>query len=332
MILFATALALAGPGAEKVFGNWAVGCDNVKRCEATMLMPESWSGGEAPTFDIAREAGPAGALTITISPLSKAGGVTDILIDRRLIGSGVLRDGTINLSGATAEGLARAMASGRVMTLRQRQGILATLSLTGSSAALRYIDAEQGRAGTMTALVARGPKSAAAVPAAQPVPRIKAVRPGRGAAATLPTAQTDALRIRAGCDPEPLPDGSKLEFYRLDRRSTLIIIPCGSGAYQSWFALYVVTDGRVGPAPFDIPPDWGETDKEPIPQLTEAGWDPATSVLNSHAKGRGLGDCGTDQSWAWDGSRFRMTRYTALETCRLSGTWLTRYRATPVFK
>jgi hypothetical protein len=66
--------------------------------------------------------------------------------------------------------------------------------------------------------------------------------------------------------------------------------------------------------------------------LIEPDWDPATATLNSHAKGRGLGDCGTDQSWVWDGARFRMTQYKALDACRLSGNWLTRYRAQPVLK
>ncbi len=331
-MILAAALALAGPGNEHVFGNWAVACDNVKRCEATMLMPESWSGDEAPTFDIAREAGPAGALTISISPVSKAGGVTDILIDRRLIGSGVLRDGTMTLGGTTAEGLVRAMASGHVMTLRQRRATLTTLSLAGASAALRYIDAEQGRAGTLTALVARGPKPASAVPSAQPVPRVAAVRPGKGKPEPLPAAQTDPLRIRAGCGDYQVLDDLKPEFHRLDARSTLVTIPCVSGAYQSSFSLFVVTSGRVAPAPFDYPPDWGSEEKEAVPSLVEPEWDPATGELGSHAKGRGLGDCGTDQSWVWDGARFRMTRYNALDTCRLSGNWLTRYRAEAVWK
>jgi len=46
--LLAAAATGAGPGEEKLFGNWAVACDNVKRCEATVLMPESWDGDEAP--------------------------------------------------------------------------------------------------------------------------------------------------------------------------------------------------------------------------------------------------------------------------------------------
>lgn len=333
LFLAAAALAAAGPGTEHVFGNWAVACDNVKRCQATMLMPESWQGDEAPSFAIAREAGPAGPLTITISPVSKAGGVTDILIDRRLIGSGVLRDGTMRLSGATAEGLARAMAAGHALTLRQRTGVVATLSLTGASAALRYIDAEQGRAGTLTALVARGPKSAAAVPGAQPVPRVMAVRPGKGKAATLPAAQIDALREQAKCEREfPSPEEADPHFYRLDARSTLLLLPCGTGAYQRWSAVYVVTGGHAAPAAFDFS-GGGDSEGAPaVPLLTEPGWDPETGTLTMGDKGRGLADCRSEARWVWDGARFRMTEYAGLIACRLSGNLMSWYRAEPVWK
>lgn len=330
MILPAAALALAGPGEERAFGDWVVACDNVKRCEAILLMPIDWDGHAAPGFEIVREAGPAGALTMAISPVSKGDGVTDILIDRRLMGSGVLRDGTIRLNGATAEGIARAMTKGRVMTLRQRRGLLATLSLTGSSAALRHIDAEQGRAGTLSALVARGPRPTAAVPAALPVPRIQAVRPGKGRPATLPAARIDALRAQSGCDGDRVLDGVTTQFHRLDARSTLVAVPCVSGAHQNVYVLFVAVGERVERARFDVPP-LQSVETTAAPSVIEPEWDSA-GVLSSRARGSGLGDCGTSQKWVWDGARFRMTAYEAMETCRPSGRWLTRYRAEPVWK
>ena len=330
LILLAVALAAAGPGAERLFGDWAVACDNVKRCEATALMPESWGGDDAPGMDVSRDAGPAGAVTVVITPVAKAGGIIDLLIDRRVMGSGVLRDGSITLTGGTAEGLVRAMASGHSLTLRSGRRTLATLSLNGSSAALRYIDEQQGRIGGVTALSGRGTKPAAAVPAARALPRVAAVRPGPGKAAVLSAALTGPLRKQAGCEEFTASPELKPEFYRLDRRSTLMTIPCVSGAYQSSLALFVVTDGKIAPAPFDIPPPTNGLD--PVPWLTEPEWDARTGTLGSHAKGRGLGDCGVDQSWVWDGTRFRMTLYNGLDTCRLSGNWLTRYRAMPVYR
>jgi hypothetical protein len=332
MAVLAAPLALAGPGPgqERLFGNWAVVCDNVKHCEATALMPEGWHGDQAPGLDITREAGAAGAVTIALSPSAETYGIVDILIDRKLMSSGPIRDGTITLTGATAEGLARAMAAGRQVTLRAHGKIVGTLPLAGASAAMRHIDAEQGRAGGVTALVARGKASAAAVPGAKPLPRIQAVRPGKGRAATLTAGETDQLRLGAGCGDHELPDGLKTEFHRLDGRTTLVTVPCISGAYQTSYALYVLREGRAVPAPFDIAP--GEEGGTGVSWLVEAEWDPATATLDSRAKSRGLGDCGKAQSWVWDGTRFRMTRYIALDACRLSGNYLQRYRAEAVFK
>jgi len=322
------ALSVGGPGQEKLFGNWAVVCDNVKRCEATAMMPQGWSGDTAPGLDLAREPGPMGAVTIALSPGVQTYGMVDILIDRKIMASGAYREGTITLTGATAEGIARAMATGKQVTLRAHGKIVGTISLVGASAAMRYIDAEQGRAGGMTALVARGKAPVSAVPAARPLPRIQAVKPGKGRAATLPAGEIEALRVKAGCGDYDVLDGVTPLFHRLDGRSTLAAIPCISGAYQSSYALYLIQGGKAVPAPFDHAPE-GENG---VPWLVEAEWDADRASLDSVAKSRGLGDCGTAQSWAWDGQRFRMTRYLALDACRLSGNYLHRYRAEPVFK
>ena len=336
MLALAMPLALAGPGpgAEKLFGNWAVVCDNVKRCEATVLMPGNWSGGTPPGLDFAREAGPAGAVTITVTPLTEAPGLIDILIDRRLMGSGVIRDHKVHLTGATAEGLARAMANGRVLTLKARRAVLATISLGGASAAMRYIDAEQGRGGGVTALVARGPKSAAAVPAAMAVPRVPAVRPGNGKArvTTLTPALADQLRTRADCGGYEVNERLSVIFHRLDGHSTLVLMPCITDTYQAVSAAFVATDGEWRAAQFDDMPGRGGAERPMVARLVDPEWNPAQGVLSSHAKGQGAGDCGIDRHWVWDGSRFRMTLSNGLEICRISGAWLTRYRAEPVYK
>ncbi|MDF7776972.1 DUF1176 domain-containing protein, partial [Sphingomonas sp. AOB5] len=167
-MLFAMLLALiAAPETEKLFGNWAVNCDNVKRCEATALQVAGRDSDQYRETRLSREPGPAGAVTIELWPEARVGGIIDVLIDGKLMATGMLRSDSVLLTGATAEGLARAMASGRELSLRSGRQILARISLTGSSAMLRYIDAEQGRADGVTALVARGKKSATAVPGAQ---------------------------------------------------------------------------------------------------------------------------------------------------------------------
>ena len=69
----------------------------------------------------------------------------------------------------------------------------------------------------------------------------------------------------------------------------------------------------------------GETGNELVnPQLADDGLS-----ISSFYLGRGIGDCGTRGEWAWDGSKFHLTRYTAMDDCRgiPSNDWPVLYRA-----
>src|SRR3546814_7091020 len=71
-----------------------------------------------------------------------------------------VKDGRTTASGNAAAAIAYALANGQRLTVRDPGGaVLATISLAGASASLRYIDAEQHRAGTATAIVAKGNRS-----------------------------------------------------------------------------------------------------------------------------------------------------------------------------
>src|SRR3546814_17566266 len=63
-----------------------------------------------------------------------------------------VKDGRTTASGNAAAAIAYALANGQRLTVRDTGGaVLATISLAGASASLRYIDAEQPRAGPATA-------------------------------------------------------------------------------------------------------------------------------------------------------------------------------------
>ena len=61
--------------------------------------------------------------------------------------------------------------------------------------------------------------------------------------------------------------------------------------------------------------------------VTAAEFDSEARLLTSHAKGRGLGDCGSSSAWAWDGRIFRLAHYAALDQCRgaFLGAWPRRW-------
>jgi hypothetical protein len=329
MLLLALAAVPSLP-VEKLFGDWAVVCDNVKRCEATALMPEDWDGdGDAPELDLSREAGADGAVVLRFSWVPHYAGPVAIEVDGSVVYRGLGKGETIEVRGAPALEIARKLANGHKLVITsEKKQVLARLSLTGASAALRYIDAEQGRTESVTAVVARGAKPSAAIPAATALPRVLAIRPVAGAPTRLDAATIARLRKQADCEQPRASSDMKPNFYTLDPHSTLVAVPCILGAYQASYALFIARDGKVSPARFDILFD----KDEPVPSLIEPDWDPKTGILDTHTKGRGLGDCGFNGEWAWDGERFRMTFANGLDTCRLSGNWLTRYRAQPVYR
>jgi hypothetical protein len=332
MLVLLLALAAPGdaPGAERQFGDWAVTCDNVKRCEAVAISDVPDGDARPGDAQIVREPGPGGAITIDFWPSRSSDGIIYILIDGRQVGSGFIRRDSVQLTGAAAEGLARAMASGTRLTLRAGRRTLAGYSLKGSSATLRYIDSEQGRAGTVTALVARGTRAAATVPAARPLPRIAAIRPPKGRPATLAAPALRALAGQGDCEGyDRLPDHMKPGFHRLDAKATLVMVPCGAGPRHSWHLAFVLRGGQALPAKFDWPP----SDEKGV----ALGDGRRPTAIGNYAWGEGElasepmpfypGACGVSQSWAWDGERFRLTLVNRLGVCMRWGGWMSAYRA-----
>jgi hypothetical protein len=99
--------------------------------------------------------------------------------------------------------LAAAMARGTTLELRAGDKVLGQPSLAGLSAALRYVDAQQGRADTTTAIVATGTRSARTVKPAPALPAVPVVVPGRALKiiALSPEEQIAATKFADCADP-----------------------------------------------------------------------------------------------------------------------------------
>jgi hypothetical protein len=326
MLWAMAALIAAGGAGEQVFGDWAVDCDNGKRCQAVSLAPAGRrAAANRGDVTITREAGPAGAVTIAIRPAVKLSGIADVLIDGRMVASGVFRGDAVTLDGAEAEGLARAMADGHALGLRARGRMLGSMSLNGSSAMLRWIDAQQGRAGGITALVAKGTRSAALVPAPTALPRVAGVRPPKGPArGALPAMGALDCDARGGFGAE------QPVQVALDRRAVLALMPCGGSPENPLRMAFVVRGGKATPAPFDRPPAVFAGMPIRGPGVMNYAWD--NGVLESRYLGTAKGDCGVRQRWAWDGAMFRLIEMAELETCRGAAGWIGTYRASVGWK
>ncbi|MDF7776973.1 DUF1176 domain-containing protein [Sphingomonas sp. AOB5] len=335
--LFALLAPLQNPpaGEVKIFGDWAVACDNIKACEMTSLTPgdgsEDKPGYDAVSFSLSRAAGPAGGFSIEVQmPSTEDGSEVSVRIDGNIITGKIPKDGLIRFTGADAARIVAAMAKGETIQIADiADSLVGLVSLKGSSAALRYIDAGQGRAGTVTAAVAKGAKPASAVPAAVAPPVIRYPRPS-GRAVPMPAAMRAALdketecgEIYAGGEGE-LP---VVETFALGGGKTLALLPCGNGAYNYSTIPYVISGGKASLAPFDRMPE-GMGGGDGRPELVNAGFDTKTNALTSYAKGRGIGDCGASEDYVWDGTRFRLIAARAMPDCRGSVNWLTVWQVT----
>ncbi|MEH3104236.1 MAG: DUF1176 domain-containing protein [Sphingomonas phyllosphaerae] len=312
--------AVPRPAEQKTFRDWTVACDNVAHCAMASLGTDA--DFPAVTMQVARAAGPDGAVEVALAmPQGDGDAPATLRIDGQAFA--VAGDG---LSGAAAATIARALAEATTIEALDRSGKrLGTIPAAGASAALRYIDAQQGRAGTVTALVARGDGPATKVPPAHAAPRVRAVA-FAGEAATLTPALLAGMRRTAECDPSFA--GPAPRAHGLTDGATLVLLPCSAGAYNEIDALFVVRDGKATPAGIDAPAGFEQTGADSqTPVHSVINGDVEGGVLHSYAKGRGLGDCGVMQSFVWDGARLRLVEQRSMGECRGNPDYLPVWRA-----
>ena len=310
------------PGEIRTFGDWAVGCDNLGTCKAAALAPE---GGDFPAvlMSITRAGGPDGAITLAFLSSETIPLPLRISVDGKPAGEGGrAEDEAIRIDGAVARRIVAAAANGRILSVADG-GSAATdaISLAGLTAALRYIDAEQGRAGTGGALVARGTAPDRRPAPAAPV--VAALAPS-GRAAAPSAAQLIALRQAGSCDEDVAANTAVApESHALGGGNTLLLLPCSMGAYNVIGLVYVGDAEGFRPAEFDAATGMGE--EGVAPSVVNGQWQ--DGLLTAYAKGRGLGDCGVSDSWAWDGARFRLVEQAVMPECRGNTDYIRTWKA-----
>lgn len=321
LLALAAQAAAPQPADLRTFRDWTVGCDNGRACKAVALVPEGGDRENYLLLAIERDGVPGAQARLYYENPQRG---DRLFVDGKLIALG---------GGATLfvdRALATALRNGARAELRNARGVRsASASLAGLSAAMLHIDETQRRLGTTTALIRTGPRIASAPPPALPVIAGPPVtrRPPR----TITVARATQLigDGNARCDyaiskVEPL-------AYRLDARTSLVMVahPCGNGAYNLFSSAFTIAEnGRIAPARFenDGPPQEGDMG------LVNSEWDARTRRLTSYAKGRGLGDCGVTQNYAWDGTRFRLVEQAEMGECRGSTDYITTWRASVVQK
>lgn len=327
--------AIAAPvtlGEQFFRKDWAAACDNSLACEAVSMAPDG-DLADKTWVRIARDSG-ADTISVKIGLSEPKGDRYRLLIDGRLVDSGMLSKGEWAIEAAPSNALrvARAIGRGRKMVILGSDGSkLGERSLNGSAAALIHIDHLQNRARTRNALFLSGRRTVQ--PKSMPLPVIAAQRIGKAGA--VPDAGTIiAVVEKSQCPAEQLAVTENSAF-SLGKNGgvnkVLILVGCGAGAYNMTMAPYVgsSTDGRrwsFTPARFDYPekPDEGMGGAV---LLSNPEWDAANQQLNSFHKGRGLGDCGRSANYVWDGNQFRLVEATGIDECNGARSWMTLWRA-----
>ena len=328
--LAAAVAALPHPGDLKTFGDWIVGCDNGRACEARALIPDgsdqSWTvlelrrgaGADAPTLVDVMADDSDKAVAI-----SAAGAKASLHFEP---------GGAMTAPADFAPRLAQAARTADALQVLDVHGkVSSQVSLKGAAAALLWIDDRQGRIGTVTALIKPGPKPASAVPAPPALPTIViSARPSVKPPVQLTAKALKDARGDAACTADSGQAEQAPQYDRLDATHTLAVVPniCASGAYNIDNDILVITDGQAGsPVEADFEKVFGDDQEGASDVFMNAGWDARTRRLSVGFKGRGLGDCGTWRDYAWDGRRFRFVAEQDMGECRGAGDPITTWSA-----
>ncbi len=307
------------------FKDWVAGCDNGRSCMGVGQYNPS-------NFDLASvviERGPLPGDVPKIWFRSEGGPVVDLQADGKRLGvklSADADDYAITVDPASVPLVVEALKSaGSLIPVRGDGKPSWPLSVTGASAAMRWMDEQQKRVGTATAMVATGPAPASAVPAPPPLPVVTQAVPSGALGKPLTKEQVAAIQEEyAECTDEDLDD--KVQYARIDSRTTLAIVTavCGSGAYNYYGIPMLLRD--------DGTREVADLDKDEGDITMNLSWDDKKHVLSSYFKGRGIGDCGGGNDWVWDGTRFRVILQKSMGECQGAIAWIPYYRARVVPK
>ena len=326
----ASAIEPVVPREVHVFHDWVIACDNGRRCQGVGVHPEGreFEGNGVMMIERGPQADAPLVLRLTQvegSPARLA--VYNEALPVRLTSA----DGDFMVEVEDRSALMERILYAEQIDVQDSNGTaMGAVSVKGLRQALLYMDEAQGRLHTPTALIRIGRRPASDVPPAPAVPTVRLAPPTRATALAIPRSRIAQLRRDARCTINEVGGPDEAEVHALDERRTLVLLACGTGAYNLSVVPFVATRQggaiRIDPAPFDAAlKEWEEEEGHRI--LVNGGWDPESMTIGDFAKGRGLGDCGSRSTYGWDGERFRLVTREEMPECRGSTVYVTTWRA-----
>jgi hypothetical protein len=328
-----TSVAAHAAGTKTV-KDWTAVCDNLGDCKAFGF---SGDGADLDSYLVVqRQGGGAAAprlLIVLDAPDAQKDQIWTLSIDGKPIAGvgpvhakGGETGARATLTDAAAASVIAALRNGGSLSLDQDGKSLVEVSLSGSSGALLWVDDQQGRVGTVTALTQKGSKPASAVPPRKPAPLISVATAAASQTGLAKHSPKGLTKDDADCDttmdPETASEGDIIA--RLAPGVVLYGPVCDMAAYNQ-LNIFFVGDEHGGhlrkvafPEAPALKPATGDF-------LMNAEFDPATQTMSAFAKGRGIGDCGSEGHWVWDGKSFQLLDEQVMPDCRgaLSDDWPT---------
>ena len=338
-ILMAATAPASAQTQGKTFRDWIAGCDNLRSCTALSLPDET--AETVGYLRLERPAGPDGAISLSLKLTGEKLKVP-LTIGLKLDGAPFPSGGkplaaTVEDAETARIVFSEADAAALIAAARKATKLSASLagksyaiSLAGSVAAMLWIDEQQGRLNTTTALVRKGPAAASTVPSPPALPVITARATGpalaEGAAKTLAAALRKHLKTSDPDACEQDDEGARYNpdrVWPLDGGRRLIGLYCGAGAYNILTGYWLVTGDAVAGARKVA---FAGNDNN---VLINSDYTPKDGQLGYFAKGRGIGDCGGSGTYAWTGSDFALTTLSTMGECRQipSDDWLVLFRS-----
>lgn len=317
------------PSVTREFRDWTATCDNTNHCVAFGSAHENM-GFVLVSLAPGAEARPV----VHMGGWGLEDGEGDVYAEidgRRHAGQNTKMDeeGDVIAFRTPSSQLLQDLGNGSFMALRRGDEQM-KVSLGGAAAAFLWIDERQGRLNTPTALIRRGDRPSAEVPAAPAAPRVNVA----AAVAQTGLVQDDLspallahpkvkeclAETRRGERFEP-----NVEVFRLAADKLLWAVPCGEGAYNFNQTYFITPADGTAPQPVVFPTAQGSEQ-----DLVNSRYDPKTRTLFAFGKGRGIGDCGRMGVWAWTGERFALLDEKVMPSCTAvpQDLWPTTWRAT----
>lgn len=183
--------------------------------------------------------------------------------------------------------------------------------LQGLTATLTFMDKQQNRVGTTSALILKGNKILK-TKLSKPLSITPIIAPLKTKPNTRAKEKLTRLLKPYTKDCDSFWLVYDFRFYALDSKSDMVMILCSMGAYNANYRIFKVN--RKNPNSIKLIKFFDPLNNTTEDLLTRATYPRSSGLLTGTVKGRGLGDCGTHTEWAWTGKQFILTREDTLTT------------------